>query len=77
MPRTKSKSRRRSPGWIGTRVTVCGHPLPTHGDLICLLYPAHDDTIPHTSMAIGEDGIPVMVIERDTYIQFIEAPNEG
>lgn len=64
--RTLSKTRKRTPGWIGTRVTVCGKRIQTSADLICLLPPGHDPTTIHSSIAVDEDSHqPIMVIQDD------------
>lgn len=73
--RTKAKTKKRSPGWIGIRVTVCGYQLHTDlGDLVCLLPPNHPQKIPHSSMAVDTNE-PIMVIEHDDHITLVESPN--
>lgn len=64
--RHKAKTRKRTPGWIGTRVTVCGQRIQTAADLICLLPPGHDPVTIHSSMAFDQDtNQPIMVIQDD------------
>lgn len=74
-PRTKAKTRKRSPSWIGTRVTVCGYRLHTEDDLICVL-PPHTEAARHTSIALTDDDPPkpVMVIEYEDHITLVESP---
>lgn len=62
--RHRAKTRKRSPGWIGTRVTVCGQPILTdEADLICLLPPGHEPTNIHASMALSDQ--PILCIQDD------------
>lgn len=69
--RTKTRKTKRGPGWIGTRVTVCGYKLRTANDLICLLPPNHSTDIKHTSMGISDDG-PVLAVEYPQYVEWSE-----
>lgn len=64
MKRNQTNKRKRSPGWIGTRVTVCGQQIYTdEADMICLLPPNHSPAHIHASMAI--DNQPIMCIQDD------------
>lgn len=64
--RQKAKTRKRSPGWIGTRVTVCGQRIYTDGDLICLLPPGHTPTHIHATMAFDtQTNTPVMCVQDE------------
>lgn len=76
--RLRARKTKRTRGWIGYNVTVCGTRLQTDADLICLLPPNHPNTI-HASIAIREDNSqPVMCVQHqplnneEGYIEWVD-----
>lgn len=65
-----AKDTKRKPGWIGTRVTVCGTPIRSEENLICTLPPHHQPEHIHISLATSTNHIHVAI--QDDVKELIE-----
>jgi hypothetical protein len=70
MAHVRSKKPKRTKGWIGWQVTVCGQPLhpppPPNIPLICLLPPGHQPDHIHSSLALNLETDRPIVLTEDT-----------